>query len=94
MQGGKRRRRTRADPFLDNQIQSVWNGSATSPPTDSDSEFSSSEATSADSAAEADSADVESDLDDFIVNDAGPAHKEAAGTHSGGEDNDVSQGEG
>lgn len=96
MQGSKRRRRSRADPFLDNQIQHVWNGSATRPPSDSDSDFLSSEATSAsaDSHSEAGNADAESDLDDFIVNDAGPSDKRLAGARPGGENNDGDSGQG
>lgn len=92
MQGGKRRRRSKADPYLAQPIEHVWTGSSFRPPTDSDSTHSSS-ATSAsadDEPVQGDSTDAESDLDDFIVNDARESERDLAGT---GQDEDEFDGQ-
>ena len=84
LQGGKRKRRSTADPFLSNRIQHVYNGSGFAAPSDSDSEYSDSEASSASEEAEQDSESAagDSDLDDFIDHDLeeGP---QAADDHDG-----------
>lgn len=68
-------------------IEHIWTGSSFRPPTDSDSTHSSS-ATSAsadDEVVQGDSTDAESDLDDFIVNDARESERGLADT---GQDED------
>ena len=74
LQGNRRRRRSAADPFLANRIQHVYDGRGFTAPSDSDSEESESEPSSASEDGEEGSA-AEDNLDDFIVRDAedGPA---------------------
>ncbi|DBA69354.1 TPA: hypothetical protein ACH3X2_012930 [Trebouxia sp. C0005] len=74
-EGQRRRRQAKADPFLDNRIKHVWDGSNFCAPTDTDSQDSHSQTDSASSnsqegsADSAPQADDDSDLQGFIVDD-------------------------
>ena len=74
-QGQRRRRQAKADPFLDNRIKHVWDGSNFCAPTETDSQDSDSQTDSASSNSQEGSADSarqaddDSDLQGFIVDD-------------------------
>ena len=104
LQGGrsKRKRKSKADPFLANRIQHVWNGSNFQAPTDSDTSASSSaesdaesnkshsDADSDNSDASGDDADAnqheDSDLSGFIENDVVEPAANGCHRNSGGRD--------
>ena len=87
-QGRKRSRRSKADIFLDNRIQHVWDGSNSRAPTDSDTEESDSDSDSSGDDASSDASqesrqssahDADSDLANFIVDDIAQPTADDAG---------------